>query len=603
LLEKFNAKCKGNEIIIDRCKELLIILGVIFFLSFLIFNSLTVYGQTDQSIKEENLIEALPKQPDLPSGLRWVLSGNIYSHMQALVGSAGVMWHGKTEEDTFEGEWTCRVWADCDWMDWDYAMGYDSRKTADGFQEMITLGWVKHNPQPYSDLPGGVILIESISDYYCSCEIFFWKNPEYQGRIMVEGDPKYINCLAETERLAKLMYSRLPDWEGDAAGVMPVTPDSTADTIPGQGEAGSLAFGPTDSPSPGPPALTEPEVPGSKLFAAVGLTALIAVLGGLGTTVAQGLSIKDSWSEMVTIFKGAVDTVKENAATTFPPAKEVNNPEAPLNEPPLSPPPPPEEVEEFWQQVEKESILIPELEKKIEETIKEKNKFEKELHNLEQYYVAGPDEASTHPHLQEGAAYRIMNDPFRAREGGTFDLIGARLETTEQLERLKQEEVNLKNDLAKRSPQRYIIRELPEIFDQIHELEKQKELLKWEKHITEKRRDAGPFGSGKISKNTANDILKKVEQGLIEADSKLEKLSRTRLELFDKLQRNNRTDWSELRKDEINLKVKSLETTKALLKEIGTEKQYDKILYYDQEWLEAKVDDINRQIEVLKTNL
>jgi hypothetical protein len=177
--------------------------------------------------------------------------------------------------------------------------------------------------------------------------------PEHQKGITQLSVP----TLNDAETLTWIILNKIAVNEGITSdlSLLPVNHDSTPGTFPGQGEAGSPTFGPTGSPSPGPPARIDAEVPGGKLFAAVGLTALIAFLGGLGTTVAQGLSIKDAWSEMVTIFKGAVDTVKENAATTFSSAEQPPYPEAiPPDEPPLSPPPPPEDVEEFWTEVETE---------------------------------------------------------------------------------------------------------------------------------------------------------------------------------------------------------------------------------------------------------
>lgn len=576
-----------------------IILSLVAFMLIFFFTNATEYGiaQEDSSSAEQILINALPRQTDLKQGIEWVLSDDVYTHMQQLVGDAGVMWHGKTGRETFSGEWTCRVRASCRWFDRDYTMGYESQKTPEGFQHYVINNWYSVSGQVYPDLPGGVIFHPDNRSYFQQYEIFFWKSPEYTGRIMVEGPPDIIDSRAEVERLAKLIYSRLPDANGSIPSALNPDGDPATGTLPAGNDPGQNGSN-TPGSAPGR-SLSGANLSAGALFAAVGLTALVTLFGSVGVALTNGMSLQGVWSELTNFFGSVI------------PGKVV---ESPLEAEPAIYPEEPvrenlemnflssDEEESFWRQVEEDSILIPELEKKIENIGKQKLRAEKELHNLSQYYVAGPDEASTFPHLKEGEAYRMMPDPFRGREEGRFDLSNAREQKVDQLNRLEQEEIKIKTELMNRNPQRYMIRELPEIFEQIHDLERQKELLNWEKYITEKRRDAGPFGPGKITKNAADEILNRVERGLIEADLKLEKLRQTRSASLDKLQKGSRNDLYALLKEETDQKVKSLELTKALLKEVGTESYYDKTHYYDQEWLDLKVKEINKQIEELINN-
>jgi hypothetical protein len=341
-----------------------IILFLVVFISIFFFTNATEYGfaQEDSSSVEQILINVLPRQTDLKQGIKWVKSGDVYSSMQQKIGDAGVMWHGKTGRETFGDEWTCRVRASCSWFDSDYAMGYEFRKSPEGFQSnMINL--YPDLGQVYPDLPGGVIFHHNNLSYFQSYEIFFWKSPEYTGRIMVEGPPDIIDSRAEVEQLAKLMYSRLPDSEitltpelnpdeNSATGILP------AGNNPGQN--GSNTPGSTPGSS-----LSGADLSAGALFTAVGLTALVTLFGSVGVALTNGMSLQGAWSEL-TAFIGSVipgkvvESPLEAEQTIYPEETFV---ETPLPEEPLSPmstgqPTPPtlpqEEVEDFWNKAEKE---------------------------------------------------------------------------------------------------------------------------------------------------------------------------------------------------------------------------------------------------------
>jgi hypothetical protein len=329
-----------------------IIVSLVVFLSIFFFTNATDSGlaQEDSSSAEKNLVNALPRQTDLKPGIEWVLSPDYYSNMQQLIGDAGVMWHGKTGRESYSDDWTCRVRASCSWFDRDYAMGYEHRKSPEGFQNnMINL--YPDRGQVYPDLPGGVVFHLSNYKHLQSYEIFFWKSPEYTGRIMVEGPPDIIDSRAEAERLAKLIYSRLPAADGTIPSVINPDGDHATGILPAgnnPGQDGSNTLGSTPGSS-----LSGADLSAGALFAAVGLTALVTLFGSVGVALTNGMSLQGAWSELTAFFG---NVIPGNKVELPPEAEQAIYPEETLVEKPEMHPRPPDEEEGSEIEVEPENI-------------------------------------------------------------------------------------------------------------------------------------------------------------------------------------------------------------------------------------------------------
>jgi hypothetical protein len=367
------------KIIAIRCKNSLLIL---FFASIFLY-SITAHSQKNH-IDQNDLRNAFPLASELPAGVvnRVEVFEPDYSGSDNLNIRVEQGWRAYLSPEP-AGDW---IWgSNTAW----YYPGYGAFETAEVYIEHYsqTTGTYGTPWLPYNELPGGLInetYKDSEGNSFVFCEILFWKSPYCVGEVMIAAqiDKNLPNNPAnppaatfysrdsyakafirtEAERLAKLIYSRLPDADGNIIPALNPDGDHATGILPAGNNPGQNGSNTPDS-TPGS-SLSGADLSAGALFAAVGLTALVTLFGSVGVALTNGMSLQGVWSEL-TAFIGSVIPGKvveaplEAEQAIYP---EETFMETPLPEEPLSPmstgqptpPPPPEDVEEFWTEVETE---------------------------------------------------------------------------------------------------------------------------------------------------------------------------------------------------------------------------------------------------------
>jgi hypothetical protein len=219
------------KIIAIRCINSLLIL---FFASIFLY-SVTAHSQKNH-IDQNDLRNALPSASELPAGVVNRLNEYEpdYSGSDNLNIRVVKSWRAYlSPEPAGDSIWGCNIaW---------YHPGYGPFETAEAYIEhrSRTIGRYGTPWLPYNELPGGLInetYWDSEGNSFIYCEILFWKSPYCVGEVMIAAqiDKNIPNNPAsppaatfysrdsyakafirtEAERLAKLIYSRLPDADG-----------------------------------------------------------------------------------------------------------------------------------------------------------------------------------------------------------------------------------------------------------------------------------------------------------------------------------------------------------------------------------------------------
>ncbi|MCX8117439.1 MAG: hypothetical protein N3G78_05870 [Desulfobacterota bacterium] len=255
--------------------------------------SMWAHSATDMG---QVLLDALPKLSDLPGGYDFKpegKGGGFHNHSDQS-SSASFFWVGKrnfswqTEEGkSFTYHDSIRIAC--------YA-NYNSAVPKGSPEEFrahrMTWGEKGHSMKPYEGLPGGVIEeheeVEKTGTVRIFVRLYFWKSRECHGNLYIQYGvnkiashgmtrPSYEERVAEArafcrpqiERLAKLIYSRLPEGTGSTKGLPPADlPSTVPDTQVTQTE-------------PLPPETVLLAVAGGSMVMALGALIQLLGMGGL----------------------------------------------------------------------------------------------------------------------------------------------------------------------------------------------------------------------------------------------------------------------------------------------------------------------------------
>jgi hypothetical protein len=278
-----------------------------------------VLAQDDESAVMYAIENAMPKLSELPTGWTWFLAEE----------EPGVGWHTAGTEKRFLSIWgselkieqcvNSRPDISCD-------IYYDSSAHYGPSPEAFRSAIMTEGDKPYEGLPGGLIFIERGTGV-SNCDINFWKSPNCWGKVTVgyqawyfaktdcPTDEAYLEARAEQaeafvvstcEELAQLIWSRLPEGEGEpgtgTATLPPVTTGSSTGQIP-----------PTTTGTPAVPPEDEEEgqIPDAALPIATGAAAGLAALCALATALAQGIPPGEAISELTRLFQGKVPQAED----------------------------------------------------------------------------------------------------------------------------------------------------------------------------------------------------------------------------------------------------------------------------------------------------
>lgn len=223
---------------------------VIMVICFLDLSSSQEYSQNPAAV-EQALMDALPKEADLPAGYKWN-SNDIQSSSSAI--NLSIDATVRTRWETDHADWVSQnheagsqwfsILVDC--------RANDMYKSPSEFRSwvlstdhpIVTKGGII---LPYEALPGAVI-IDKVDNkegggalYQSTYQILFWKSPYYYGSVTIvvttsclylcHQEHEKVLSLARTECewLAHLVWSRLPAW-----GVCPQPPIILAGSLQGK---------------------------------------------------------------------------------------------------------------------------------------------------------------------------------------------------------------------------------------------------------------------------------------------------------------------------------------------------------------------------------
>jgi hypothetical protein len=340
-----------------------------------------VSAQTGSAIGQ-SLVAALPQLGDLPTGYEFKsesaglhdLSAGTAGSYAGWVGKRAYTWYVPSTHYNASSADFIRIPVYCNYSE---GINDPDANSPEKFRALhMTWDNKGKNSAPYDGLPGGVIVNtveEDSNGAHLFARIYFWKSRYYRGDIYIQYNvtrsnnnhpetPPYASRLAEgksfylthIDRLAKLMYSRLPEGptgspRSTLAAIPPTEPPATQSAqsaqpvesvqlvpsgqpvqpvqlVPsGQAEQ-SVQFGhsvqtgqseQSEQRQPPDNAGTsggQDRVPDTALPAAVGATAVVAGLGALAVAFANGQGPKEAVEQLVDLLRGRYTEVVEPVA-------------------------------------------------------------------------------------------------------------------------------------------------------------------------------------------------------------------------------------------------------------------------------------------------
>ena len=280
----------------------------------------TVYAQDNVEVIKQILANAMPQTSELAQNIKWDKPSEQFDGKEQTDVFANRSWSGKslfvcynptTKKNQHE---TDGFYISSDLL---YRQGdYGYYKSAEEHRNEMLKILGKHGHILYSDLPGAIIQYiskdsgsHSFKQWEAECSIHFYRSPYCIGHIRVRGvvnEPTNVQCQPsfdarvneiksyvrpECERLAKLIWSRLPEGKIGAG----ITPPSTP---PGTKPPGTIPPGQMPPSIPPVPPPAKGIIPDSALPIAAGATAAVALLGVWLTTVVQQIPFRETISEL-----------------------------------------------------------------------------------------------------------------------------------------------------------------------------------------------------------------------------------------------------------------------------------------------------------------
>jgi hypothetical protein len=282
--------------------------------------------QLSEQIKQA-MINALPKVNELPIGYSWTSPYGIKN-----TSSADSVYASQ--------EWTVKRSLKCQWgtsNDDLYVRSYLTydegghsyfEKTAEQYQSWALssvddINSIFKGGKAYNALPGGVIIdnsdLPASKNTGSSCTIYFW-SPKCDGNVVVrvyhntrdECNPPWetrrsqdhVWCKTECERIAKIVYSRLPDTKGWSGSFVPgqgSAQQSTGQSTQGQNSFGQSGAGQTTQTSGNS---STNSISDTALPLATGAAAGLLALGTWLITLTSGVPFREIFSDIGSLFSG-----------------------------------------------------------------------------------------------------------------------------------------------------------------------------------------------------------------------------------------------------------------------------------------------------------